>query len=174
MSGPLEGPARAKPRPADGVDAVDADGVDVAGVQDGVSVSSVSSVYGPHDADLVHAYTRRQALADGVLVDVMEAASPAGMLGGFKVPVAVTAAVWAAVEAIPASLDGLADARGRLHDVLWMARVAAQRLPGQSGGDFEVILPFRGTRKRVQTLRIEVGPDDDGAPCVTIGFPGDF
>ena len=120
----------------------------------------------------MHAYTRRQALADGVLVDVTEAASPAGMLGGFKVPVAVTAPVWAAVEAIPASLEGLADARGRLHDLLWMARVAAHRQPGQSAGDFVVILPFRGTRKRVQTLRIEVGPDDDGAPCVTIGFPG--
>lgn len=169
MSGPLDGQ---KPKhPADAVDAVDADTVLP---RNGVSVSSVNGVNGLEGADLVHAYTRSQALADGVLVDVTEAASPAGMLGGFSVPVAVTAALWAAVEAIPASLEGLADVRGRLHDVLWMARVAAQRLQGQSVGTFAVILPSRGTRKRLRTLRIEVGPDDDGAPCVTIGFPGDF
>jgi len=77
-------------------------------------------------------------------------------------------------EAIPDSLAGIADARGRLHDVLWLARVAAHRFRGLAGGTFAVVLPYRGTRKRVQTLRIEVGPDDDGAPCVTIGFPGDF
>lgn len=43
------------------------------------------------NAVLVHAYTRAQALADGMLVDVSEVAREAG----FKVPVALTAAVWA-------------------------------------------------------------------------------
>lgn len=78
-------------------------------------------------SDLVHVYTRSQALADGVLVDVTRQASPAEMLGGFTVPVAVTAALWRAIEAVPASLGGIADVRGRLHDVLWMAAGAARR-----------------------------------------------
>lgn len=78
-------------------------------------------------SDLVHVYTRSQALADGVLVDVDRQASPAEMLGGFTIPVAVTAALWAAIEAIPASLRGIADVRGRLHDVLWTAACVAQR-----------------------------------------------
>ena len=43
------------------------------------------------DAVLVHAYTRAQAIEDGCLVDVSETAREAG----FKVPVALTAAVWA-------------------------------------------------------------------------------
>ena len=136
---------------------------------------------GPHEGqdaspfgEPIHAYTRAQALADGVLVDVTRQASPAEMRGGFTVPVAVTAAVWAAIEAIPDSLVGIADARGRLHDVLWMARVAAQRFRGACGGTFAVHLPSRGTRQRVKTLRVEIGPDDHGAPCVTIGFPEDF
>ncbi|MCC7065854.1 MAG: hypothetical protein IT456_23810 [Planctomycetes bacterium] len=131
-----------------------------------------------HPADgadeLIHAYTRAEALADGALLDVTAAASPSGMLGGFTVHVAVTAGLWAAIEAIPASLVGVADVRGRLHDVLWMARVAAQQLVGRSAGTYSVVLPLKGARKRVQTLRIEIGPDDYGAPCITIGFPEDF
>lgn len=75
----------------------------------------------------IDAYTRAQALADGVLVDVTRQASPAEMHGGFRLPVAVTAALWAAIEAIPQRLAGIADVRGRLHDVLWMAACAARR-----------------------------------------------
>jgi len=38
----------------------------------------------------IHVYTRAQALEDGVLVDVSETARKAG----FKIPVALTRAVW--------------------------------------------------------------------------------
>ena len=41
----------------------------------------------------INAYTRAEAIADGVLVDVTHQASPAEMRGGFTVPVAVTAAL---------------------------------------------------------------------------------
>lgn len=141
-----------------------------------VNVGSVDSV---HEDDVVFGFTRRQALADGVLVDVTGQASQAEMHGGFLAPVAVTAALWAAIEAIPPSLAGIADARGRLHDVLWMAALAVRRVrhePRDGGPSvtFAVHLPTAGTRKRTQRLRVEVGPDDDGAPCVTIGFPEDF
>ena len=121
----------------------------------------------------IYSYSRREAIADGVLVDVTEQAGPAGMLGGFRHPVAVTAALWAAIEGIPASLDGIADVRGRLHDVLWMAALAARH---RSGGacTFAVLLPFQGSRKRRQLLTVHLGPDDDGGPCWTIGFPEDF
>lgn len=130
--------------------------------------------------ELIHSYTRAEAIADGVLVDVSRQASPAEMRGGFTVPVAVTAALWAAIEAIPGSLTGIADSRGRLHDVLWMASLAVRRQLRASvasvatSQQFAVHMPYAGTRKRVQTLRVEVGPDDEGGPCVTIGFPEDF
>ena len=39
----------------------------------------------------IHVYTRAQAIADGVLVDVSDTARDAG----FRVPVALTSAVWA-------------------------------------------------------------------------------
>lgn len=132
----------------------------------------------------LHRYTRAEAIADGVLVDVTQAAT-AGMLGGFAVPVAITAALHQAIQAIPPALEGIADVRGRLHDVLWMASVALRRQcaklflsPENSAGSiferFQVVLPYRGTRKRVQTLCLAVDGGDDGRPCVTIGFPEDF
>jgi len=44
-------------------------------------------------------YTREQAIEDGVLVDVSDWAGPGpdGMLGGFRVPVVMTRALWWAV-----------------------------------------------------------------------------
>jgi hypothetical protein len=130
------------------------------------------------NGDLVHSYSRRQAIADVVLVDVSVQAGPAGMLGGFAVPVAVTAALWVAIEAIPNSLVGTADVRGRLHDVLWMAACAARRRaraePSGARTDFAVILPRRATRKRTVQLVVAVSPGDDGEPVVTIGFPEDL
>ena len=42
------------------------------------------------DADLIHSYSRAQAIEDGVLVDVSETAREAG----FTVPVAITRAAW--------------------------------------------------------------------------------
>jgi hypothetical protein len=82
--------------------------------------------------------------------------------------------VWAAVKDIPESLKGIADVRGRGHDVLWMALCAARRAGGESRVPFEVILPMTGTRRRTVSLLVNIGPGDEGEPVVTIGFPGDF
>ena len=124
--------------------------------------------------DLIYSYSRAQAIADGVLVDVTAQAGPEGMLGGFKIPVAVTAARWSTMESSPDSLAGIADPRGRLHDVLWMAALAARRHRGDSSCRFLVHLPSRGTRRRSRVLLLHVGPGDQGEPVATIGFPEDF
>ena len=72
----------------------------------------------------VHAYTRADALADGVLVDVTATAGEAG----FRIPVALTQSVWADVN----DLSGRHVSRGqspegRLWDLLFMAAHAARR-----------------------------------------------
>ena len=127
------------------------------------------------ELEVAHVYTRLEAIADGVLVDVTRQASPTEMHGGFVVPVAVTAALWHAIEAIPPGLAGIADARGRLHDVLWMASCAVRRAaPVAWLTSFLVHLPYAGTRTRMQRLTVAIGPNDDGSPCITIGFPEDF
>src|SRR5512135_3116848 len=73
-------------------------------------------------AMVIFSYTRAQAIADGVLVDVSKLAKEAG----FRFPVAVTAGVWAECIAVP---DGVAgqDETGRLWDVLNMLRFDIQR-----------------------------------------------
>ena len=67
---------------------------------------------------VVSVYTRAQAIEDGILVDVSETAREAG----FRIPVAVSRTVWSRLVALPEGYRGFQDERGRLWDVLWMAR----------------------------------------------------
>ena len=70
----------------------------------------------------VYAYTRADALADGVLVDVTQTAGEAG----FRILVALTASVWADVNDLSGRyVTGGQDPEGRLWDLLFMAAHAA-------------------------------------------------
>lgn len=123
--------------------------------------------------NVISSYSREQAIEDGFLVDLTEwASSDKGFHGGFTCPVAVTQALWIAIEAIPQSLTGIADVRGRAHDVLWMASLAVRSMIARDihDGQFRVILPSRGTRKRNRTLRVSFHE----AEGFTLGFPEDF
>ena len=113
------------------------------------------------ETDLIYAYTRAQAIADGELVDVSETAREAG----FRFPVAVTRALWALIE----QLTKHEDTAGRLWDVLWMASIAARR-HGGSHIQFDLHLTDDG-RKKLQTLKMLCGPGDDSRPVITIMFP---
>lgn len=127
------------------------------------------------DAVIIDVYTREQALADGVLVDVSEWSGREAILGGgFSIPVAMTRSVWAAVEGIPTRLEGLNDLRGRAHDVIWMALCAARRAKGSSQVGFKVIMPRKGSRKKYLDLVLDIGAGDAGEPVITIGQPSDF
>lgn len=121
------------------------------------------------ESKLIYAYTRAQALADGVLVDVSEMAAQAG----FKVPVALTHAAWEACVAVPRGVGHGQDARGRLWDVLMMCKYAAR---GEARDAAEVrfaLSVFDGRASGLVSLRAVVGPDDDARPCVTIMTPGE-
>ena len=77
----------------------------------------------------IHIYTRAQAIADGVLVDVGELARDAG----FRLPVALTRTTWVdCVEWTDADSrrQVFQDETGRLWDVLFMAAQAARRGQG--------------------------------------------
>ena len=63
------------------------------------------------DDVVIFSYTRAEAIADGVLIDVSEQAKQAG----FCYPVAVTAGVWAECVAVPEGAAGR-DETGRLCD----------------------------------------------------------
>jgi hypothetical protein len=137
--------------------------------------------------EVIHRYTRRQAIDDGTLVDLMVGELAALVReAGFKYPVAMTAtafdlAVW------PIDNDDAGDwlgkkcqdIKGRLWDVLWMLKLAIRAAPHAATTD-GATLPFRlsivnhQTRRRnTVTLVSHCGPGDDSEPVVTIMLPGE-
>lgn len=123
------------------------------------------------NAVLVHAYTRAQALADGVLVDVSEVAREAG----FKVPVALTAAVWADCVAWDNQREvAYQDESGRLWDVLAMASFEARAHRGAQRVSFSLLrVPSGCLRPARVRLVLHIGPGDEGEPVITILQPGE-
>ena len=118
--------------------------------------------------EVIHSYTRTQAIADGVLVDVTETAREAG----FRLPTAITAALWADIEQIP-SKHPYQDVQGRLWDVLYMAAGNARRNKEVSRFAYELIL-HRERAEGLVTLICDCGPGDNAEPVLTIGYPEDF
>ena len=121
------------------------------------------------DAEVISAYTRTQALEDGVLVDVSETAREAGI----KFPVALTAAVWGQYVEVPEGVTGQ-DETGRLWDILWMFRCAAAKFNGDT---LLFQLSVRShNRERLDgrdlvTLKAVCGPGDTPDPVITIMLP---
>jgi hypothetical protein len=121
----------------------------------------------PDDSDLIYAYTRADALADGTLIDV----TPTAKEVGFRYPVAVTAAVWHDCVRIPEGVSGQ-DEVGRLWDVLTMLLHASRRARGgESTLYFDVLVLNDHTCPKPVRLKAVCGPNDDLSPCVTIMLP---
>jgi hypothetical protein len=116
---------------------------------------------------VIHEYTRRQAVADGVLIDAGEMAREAG----FKWPVALTAAAWDRCVRVPLGAVWQ-DEAGRLWDVLQVLRVNARRATGAVDAlRFTVSVVGTGGIAGPVTLKAVIGPDDDGRPCLTVMLP---
>ena len=127
-------------------------------------------------APVIFAYTRAQAIEDGILVDVSETAREAG----FKIPVAVTRTVWDRLVALPEGYQGFQDERGRLWDVLWMARHYALR--ASNSDRVRMCVLVRDIRKDLRDSHrparkhfpiVAIGAGDDGGPVITIMWPED-
>lgn len=123
---------------------------------------------------VISAYTRAQAIADGVLIDVTAEANDAG----FKVPVALTAAVWAEVVAWSAEDSARQiqqDEHGRLNDLLWVAVTLARYHTGTRMPFQHHRVPRGGNRVRRTPIALvmSIGPGDDGEPVVTFMLPSE-
>jgi hypothetical protein len=119
------------------------------------------------NADVIHRYTRADAIRDGVLIDV----SPTAAEAGFRWPVALTAAAWAKCVAVPAGV-ACQDEVGRLWDVLVLLRFAVSKQGG-------VVVRFgvhvrndnRDRMPPLVRLKAACGPGDRGEPVVTVMVP---
>ena len=119
-------------------------------------------------------YTRKQAIEDGVLVDLMQPET-VGLVreAGFKFPVAMTAGDFAATVAeFGQTLPEGQDIQGRLWDVLWMLSCAIKTAGSTDRVKFRVSV-WNGRRRQEVKLWSLCGPGDDAAPVVTIMLEGE-
>jgi hypothetical protein len=121
--------------------------------------------------EIIYAYTRKQAIADGVQVDVSKTAQEVGI----RFPVFLTRSVFDAYVTVPPNVTGQ-DEAGRLWDVIWMTRFAIQR--SRPGSDrIPVALHVRNDNRRAKLVKLiaQCGPldMDDPQPAITIMLPGE-
>jgi hypothetical protein len=123
-----------------------------------------------HDfGEVVFAYTRAQALADGFQVEVTQTAQEAGI----RFPVFLTRAVFDAYVAVPPGVTGQ-DEAGRLWDIVWMTRFAIIRSrPGVDRLPVALYVRNDDLRSRLVKLVAVCGPldIDDPQPAITIMMP---
>jgi hypothetical protein len=113
--------------------------------------------------DVIFRYTRKQAIEDGVLVDITEAAKDAGI----KYPVAITSTAFFGYVALDPMPPGQ-DLKGRLWDLIWMFSVAMRRTSG-SEVHFQILFVMPDSPEpREVTLKAICGPGDDPTPVLTI------
>ncbi|HNT78476.1 MAG TPA: hypothetical protein PKH77_25980 [Anaerolineae bacterium] len=105
--------------------------------------------------------TRADLLTAGDLVDVTATAHEAG----FKIPVAVTRALWAVIEDIPPAHSYQSE-RGRLWDLVSMAYLAARRNPDADAVHFRLIMHHQN--RVYLDVAMRCGPGDDAAPVITL------
>jgi hypothetical protein len=117
--------------------------------------------------DIIHSYTRKQALEDGFLVDV----SITALEAGFNYPVALTRAVWDTyIVPDERSRKWGQSERGRLWDCVWMLRLAARASKGDTVY-FKLYFIMKEKQRRLITLKSICGPGDDGEPVITVMLP---
>lgn len=118
--------------------------------------------------ELISRYSRADAVADGVLVDVTAIANEAGI----KYPTAVTQAVFEKYVRVPDGLNDQ-DEAGRLWDILWMLHVSIRHSASNADSlHFTLaVKQFERAGPVPTSLKALCHPGDDGEPVITILLP---
>jgi len=117
----------------------------------------------------ISVYTRKQAIEDGVLVDVSAIAAETGI----ACPVAITRTVWDRYVVPDAASERLGQSlAGRLWDVVFLLQQAARRLNSQvPEGNLRVAFVMGGGQTETVTLKVVAGGGDDGELVLTVIMP---
>jgi hypothetical protein len=122
---------------------------------------------------VIHTYTRRQAIEDGVLVELSNAGE-----AGIPWPTAITAAAREEAIVWEESNRALQDEVGRAWDVMVCTRFALARQPREQLLEHRIPVTVlrvpntpRATAARALQLVAYVGPGDDGEAVVTVMLP---
>ena len=133
---------------------------------------------GKSDSDfgpVIYTYTRSQAIADGIQIEVSKVAREAGI----TFPVFLTRAVYDNYVTVPPALQNgkcgsHQDEAGRLWDIVWMTRFAIRKAkPGQTR--LPVALYVRNDNQRARLIKLLATCGaldiDDPQPAITIMMP---
>ena len=135
--------------------------------------------------EVIHSYTRAEAIADGYLVDLTTFSFRPNLNVcqevGIKFPIAITRAAYErTIQEDGAELPPCQDISGRMFDVVNMLRFAIRRSAG--GSDVRFVVSVRNwirrqgqrinaTKQENIILKALCGPGDDGEPVITIMLP---
>lgn len=134
-------------------------------------MSDLNEIFG----EVIHSYTREQAIDDGVLVelplkDCVEA--------GIKIPVAVTRSVYEDYirwDDKDSNRQTPQDESGRLWDVVWMLANAMRQSANANKSEllFQLYCVPRGEKSRARkarktTLKAAMTVTDQGSPAITV------
>lgn len=121
------------------------------------------------DCDVIHSYTRAQAIEDGFLADLMQNEMLDVCRQHYKHPIACTLPVFEIMRKAVENKKYCNDYAGILHDMLHMSRVHYQ-FHGHTARLFKVIIQGAG-RQSVFTFKLVCHPGDSGEPVMTIMLP---
>jgi len=119
--------------------------------------------------EVIFAYTRAQAIADGYQIEVTTTAQEAGI----KFPMFLTRAVFDKYVAVREGVIGQ-DEAGRLWDIVWMTRFAILRArPGLDRIPVALYVRNDNVRPKLVKLIATCGPldKDDPQPAITVMLP---
>jgi hypothetical protein len=119
--------------------------------------------------EVIYSYTRAQAVADGVQVDVSKVAAEAGI----RFPVFLTRTVFDSFVTVPEGVTGQ-DEAGRLWDIVWMLRFGIlRRPPGCTRIPVALYVHNDNHRAKLVKLIATCGAldIDDPQPAITVMMP---
>ena len=128
---------------------------------------SITEFYGAP----IHVYSRAQAIDDGILCDFMQDEMTSVCMQHYKWPIACTSAVFEIMRKAVENKRYANSYAGILHDMLYMSKVY-RRVIDESTLIFRVIIKGAG-RVSNYDFKMVCGPDDTGAPCITIMLPSE-
>lgn len=119
----------------------------------------------------IYSYTRKQAIEDGILVEVDALNSKISKEAGFKVNIAMTDTLYHTyinkVDLPGQSTDG------RLWDLLTILHLEVMRGVNSDTIFFEVLFLMSETKHELVKLKAVIGPGDTMEPVLTIMLPNE-
>jgi hypothetical protein len=113
--------------------------------------------------EVIFSYTRKQAIADGVLVDLSQIEVTEQH---WKHHLACTSTVWSIIE--QALQTPGQDVNGIVHDISVMAKLAIRNAREVEQVFFKVIIV-----EQTHTFKLHIGPSDEGEAVLTLMLPNE-